>query len=240
VAASSGAPGNAAVDIKPPLSPAGTGVGTTGPVRMRPGPTGPPLTSADLADAGLTTRGVLGTVPPAAVVLAFALLLIIVSFQFLPRLQIEPVVSDGPEFQEALRIWLEGITKTRETPRAVKRFVNRLRFMAMRLRDLSAEAGKAGGRAPLDETDLVAMAVIGDLDKDCLGKTDVELRKWHADGGGSKEDVDIILSSLQVFRGRFGRDPYANKVALPTFRLLAGLVAEGRGETASEMRSRKT
>lgn len=238
VAASSSAPSNAAADIGKPSAPA-TGTETTGPVRMRPAPTGQPLSSANLADAGLTTRGVLGTVPPAAVVLAFALLLIIVSFQFLPRLQIEPVVSDGPEFQEALRIWIEGITKTRETPRAVKRFVNRLRFMAMRLRDLSAEASKAGGRAPLDETDLVAMAVIGDLDKDCLGKTDDELQKWQKAGDGREQDVEIILSSLKVFRQQFGRDPYANEVALPTFRLLAGLVAEGRAETASETRSRK-
>lgn len=239
VAASSGAPSNAAADIKPPLSPAGTATGTTGPVRMRPGPAGPPLTSADLADAGLTTRGVLGTVPPAAVVLAFALLLIIVSFQFLPRLQIEPVVSDGPQFQEALRIWLEGITRTRETPRAVKRFVNRLRFMAMRLRDLSAEASKAGGHPPLDETDLVAMAVIGDLDKDCLGKTDDELQMRQRAGDGRAGDVRIILSSLQVFRLKFGRDPYDNEIALPTFRLLAGLVAEGRAETGSESGARK-
>ena len=241
VAASSGAASPGPADAgKPSASAAGTGVGgTTGPVRMRPAPTGPVLTSADLADAGLTTRGVLGTVPPAAVVLAFALLLIIVSFQFLPRLQIEPVVSDGPEFKEALRIWLEGITKTRETPRAVKRFVNRLRFMAMRLRDLSLEARRAGGHPPLDETDLVALAVIGDLDKDCLGKSDDELRKWHAEGSDKKEDVGIILSSLQVFRRQFGRDPYDNEVALPTFRLLAGIVAEARGETESEMGARK-
>ena len=241
VAASSAAPSSApapADAIKPSASP--PNVGAEGAATLRPAPTSPPLTSADLSDAGLTTRGVLGTVPPVAVVLAFAFLLIIVSFQFLPRLQIEPVVSDGPQFQDALKIWLAGITKTRETPRAVKRFVNRLRFMAMRLRDLSTEARKGGRHPPLDEADLVAMAVIGDLDEDSLGKTDDELRKRQDADGRRKGDVAIILSSLEDFRRRFGRDPYGNEVALPTFRLLAGLVAEGRVGIDPENGSRKT
>jgi hypothetical protein len=241
VAASSAAPSSApapADAIKPSASP--PNVGAEGAATLRPAPTSPPLISADLSDAGLTTRGVLGTVPPVAVVLAFAFLLIIVSFQFLPRLQIEAVVSDGPQFQEALKIWLAGITKTRETPRAVKRFVNRLRFMAMRLRDLSTEARKGGRHPPLDEADLVAMAVIGDLDEDSLGKTDDELRKRQDADGRRKADVAIILSSLEDFRRKFGRDPYGNEVALPTFRLLAGLVAEGRGGIDPENGSRKT
>jgi Cdc6-like AAA superfamily ATPase len=239
VAASSAAPTNAPAADSSKRAVPPSGLGTESAATLRPAPAGPPLTSADLADAGLTTRGVLGTVPPVAVVLAFALLLIIVSFQFLPRLQIEPVVSDGPQFQEALRVWLEGITKTRETPRAVKRFVNRLRFMAMRLRDLSTEAKKDGRDPPLDEADLVAMAVIGDLDQECLGKTDDELRKRQKAGDGRGEDVAIILSSLKDFREQFGRDPYDNEVALPTFRLLAGLVVEGQGETGSEGGLRK-
>jgi KAP-like P-loop domain-containing protein len=241
VAASSAAPSSApapADAIKPsaPLPNAAA----EGAATLRPASTSPPLTSADLSDAGLITRGVLGTVPPVAVVLAFAFLLIIVSFQFLPRLQIEPVVSDGPQFQAALKIWLAGITKTRETPRAVKRFVNRLRFMAMRLRDLSTEARKGGRHPPLDEADLVAMAVIGDLDEDSLGKTDDELRKRRDADGRKKQDVAIILSSLEDFRRKFGRDPYGNEVALQTFRLLAGLVAEGRGGIDPENDSRKT
>jgi hypothetical protein len=234
VAASSAAPTSApaAADAaKQPGAP--TSSAPTGTATMRPAPAAPPLTSAELSDVGLITRGVLGTVPPVAVVLAFALLLIIMSFQFLPRLQIEPVVSDGPQFKEALRIWLEGITKTRETPRAVKRFVNRLRFMAMRLRDLSTGAEKEGRRAPLDEACLVALAVIGDLNEDYLGKTDDELRKRQNAGGGQDEDAAIILSALQNFRQAFRRDPYEDEVALPTFRLLAGIVAEGRGEGES-------
>lgn len=228
----------AATDIgKPSSAPAGTAAGGA---TTRLVPTSAPLTSAELSDAGLTTRGVLGTVPPLAAVLTFALLLMILSFQFLPRLQIEPVVSDGPQFQEALKIWLAGITKTRDTPRAVKRFVNRLRFMAMRLRDLSAEASKGGGAAPLDETDLVAMAVIEDLDRDCLGATDEQLKARQGAGEAKKEEAEIILSALESFRDAFHRNPYQNKLALPTFRLLAGLVSEGRGETATTGDTRRS
>jgi hypothetical protein len=187
-----------------------------------------PPTAAELSAAGLTTHDVMGTIPAPAVVATFAFLLLILGFQFLPRLQREPIVSDGPQFKNALEIWIDGISQTRETPRAVKRFVNRLRFMAMRLRDLSAEAKIAGGQAPLDEADLVAMAVIEDLHKDCLGATDDELRTRQTVNDPGKEEAAIILASLQRFRRSFGRDPYANPLALSTYRRLAGLVAEGR------------
>jgi hypothetical protein len=189
--------------------------------------TGAPVSSAELSNAGLGARGVLGTVPPAAVVAAFALLLIIISIQFLPRLQIEPVVSDSPDFQEALRIWIDGISKTRETPRAIKRFVNRLRFMAMRLRDLSTEADRAGKTPPFTEAALVAMAVTGDVDEALLGAEMDDLSIRITAGGEQAEDAKLVQAALTEFRGRFG-DPYANAVALPTFRLLAGLVAERR------------
>jgi hypothetical protein len=105
---------------------------------------------------------------------------------------------------------------------------------------LSTEARKGGRHPPLDEADLVAMAVIGDLDEDSLGKTDDELRKRRDADGRKKQDVAIILSSLEDFRRKFGRDPYGNEVALQTFRLLAGLVAEGRGGIDPENDSRKT
>jgi hypothetical protein len=193
-----------------------------------PAPTIAPPTAAELSAAGLTTHDVMGTIPAPAVVATFAFLLLILGFQFAPRLQREPIVSDGPQFKNALEIWIDGISQTRETPRAVKRFVNRLRFMAMRLRDLSAEAKRAGGRAPLDEADLVAMAVIEDLQKDCLGATDAELRTRQTADDPGKQEAAIILASLQRFRRSFGRDPYAHPLALSTYRRLAGLVAEGR------------
>ncbi|MFB9263604.1 hypothetical protein ACFFWD_10530 [Bradyrhizobium erythrophlei] len=234
VAASSAAPGVPTAPVRASNTPpSSAGFGATGSATLRPPLTDPPVSAAELSNAGLAARGVLGTVPPAAVVFAFALALIIVSIQFLPRLQIEPVVSDSPEFQEALRIWLGGIIRTRETPRAVKRFVNRLRFMAMRLRDLSVEAERAGQRPPFNEADLVAMAVTGDVNEELLGAGPDDLKIRAMAGGERGQDAELVRTALENFRGKFG-DPYGNAVALPTFRLLAGLVAERRAETPAE------
>ena len=41
------------------------------------------------------------------------------------------VVKDSPEFEEALRVWLPLISGKRQTPRAIKRFVNKVRYLAM-------------------------------------------------------------------------------------------------------------
>lgn len=43
----------------------------------------------------------------------------------------EVVVKDSPEFIEALKIWLPVITAKQNTPRSVKRFLNRVRYLAM-------------------------------------------------------------------------------------------------------------
>lgn len=43
----------------------------------------------------------------------------------------EVVVKDSPEFVEALKIWLPVITAKQNTPRSVKRFLNRVRYLAM-------------------------------------------------------------------------------------------------------------
>lgn len=51
------------------------------------------------------------------------------------RISIRPetVVKDSKEFRQALEIWHNFIHSKQNTPRAVKRFMNRLRFFAMRL-----------------------------------------------------------------------------------------------------------
>jgi hypothetical protein len=45
--------------------------------------------------------------------------------------QEEVVVKDSPEFVEALKIWLPVITAKQNTPRSVKRFLNRVHYLAM-------------------------------------------------------------------------------------------------------------
>jgi photosystem II stability/assembly factor-like uncharacterized protein len=55
------------------------------------------------------------------------------------------VVRDSPEFAEALKIWLPVIITKQHTPRSIKRFLNRVRYLAMRQRP--SEAAKTmGGR----------------------------------------------------------------------------------------------
>lgn len=46
----------------------------------------------------------------------------------------EPTVSDSPRFQVALRAWAPYVARRRATPRAFKKFLNRVRYYAMRQR----------------------------------------------------------------------------------------------------------
>ena len=49
--------------------------------------------------------------------------------------------SDSPAFAEALKIWQPWIQSRQETPRAIKRYLNRVRFIALRLRGNYPEPG---------------------------------------------------------------------------------------------------
>ncbi len=63
------------------------------------------------------------------------------------------IVNDSPEFADALRIWLPVITTRQNTPRSVKRFVNKVRYLAMRQRPVTAiESPDAGFLAQLSHT----------------------------------------------------------------------------------------
>ncbi len=48
-------------------------------------------------------------------------------------LQPDVIVKDSPEFQSALRVWQPFIYSRQNTPRSIKRFMNRIRYFAMRL-----------------------------------------------------------------------------------------------------------
>src|SRR5262249_14757548 len=124
------------------------------------------MTTSQLTSDGLLSVDPLGTVPPSALVLVFVLSIAMVAMLFVPRLFPEPIVNDSPQFKNALRIWVDGISIRRETPRAVKRFVNRLRFMAMRLREVERGAQQVGQFSPVNEPTLVTFASIEDLDED--------------------------------------------------------------------------
>jgi len=50
------------------------------------------------------------------------------------------IVKDSPEFEIALKIWHSQIHSDQTTPRSIKRFMNRLRYLAMRQRPLIESA----------------------------------------------------------------------------------------------------
>src|SRR5262249_30520138 len=185
------------------------------------------ISDAALERLGVLSSNALATVPPSVLIFAFIMLLAVLSLQFLKRLNPEPVVCDSPEFIDALRIWVDGVSARRETPRAVKRFVNRLRFMAMRLREVQSKLLQdSTGSAPLDEPKLVTFATIEDIDASSLGKTAEVLRTEQT------ISHELIYQGLMRFRSEFNHDAYNDPNALGIYRVIAGLVEErgGKGE----------
>lgn len=85
------------------------------------------------------------------------------------RLSIPPgvVIRDSAEFEEALATWHPLIFSTRKTPRSIKRFLNRVRYLAMLQRSQSPEPTRWQqvlrwlrlGRAPEPATDGKAPAI---------------------------------------------------------------------------------
>lgn len=71
------------------------------------------------------------------------------------------LVSDSEDFTHAIHDWILLMGYRNSTPRRIKRFVNRARFLTMRLRN-ERESG-------ITENDLVTMAGMHELDPDLLG-----------------------------------------------------------------------
>jgi len=115
-------------------------------------------------------------------------LLLYVCWRVLSRKE-EVLVRDSPEFRRALEIWDTLIVNTHSTPRSTKRFMNRVRCLAMRLRP-SAEAEPRwrflwnwpnpetpGSTFPstsqLPESMLVALSTIYDLAPEAIRNDDL-------------------------------------------------------------------
>ena len=78
-----------------------------------------------------------GLTPTAAVpawVLAVTVIVLCVVAWRSSRRKVTEITEDSREFLEALKIWLPWLMAKQSTPRAVKRFINRLRYIAIRLR----------------------------------------------------------------------------------------------------------
>jgi KAP family P-loop domain len=132
------APPPAATVATPAAQPPAPAAGTASPVA--PGALAPPtvlrntLSAAELeakyADHGWATHVAIGVVC-VLLLLAFAIRYI--------ELADRTKVSDTPDFEAALRLWAPVVREGRPTPRFLKRYKNRVRYFAMRMRPMPEE-----------------------------------------------------------------------------------------------------
>lgn len=124
---------------------------------------------------------------PVIVFAAIALLLVLSAWIVINR-RPDPVVRDSEGFKAALRIWKDVVYARRATPRALKRFVNRVRYLAMGQRverpagsllDRMLSAATGAGTPPttppdrkragaIDDPTLVALAAIDEVAGDAF------------------------------------------------------------------------
>jgi hypothetical protein len=192
-----------------------------------PGGTGPTRKFASVEPSYLEW------IPAWAYVLVLLILFLLPIAWLTRRFSEEAIVDDSPSFREALSIWDDLIAARRQTPRAIKRFMNRLRFLAMRVRDVTQEEDACGGAsAPLDEPLLVTYAAMEEL-----GETEPNPTRQPA--GGAAQDLKAQLAQgIEAFTMRFHRNPHAELQSREVYRRIAGIVEErGPADTAAESAS---
>jgi hypothetical protein len=119
----------------PPASTIDAGKETTSQTKTTPAPT---QETDEKQPFELLPGSTPTTAIPAWALLLVAVLLLISAWQSSRRKALE-ITEDSRDFQQALRIWLPWLMAKQATPRAVKRFINRLRYIAIRLRKVAAE-----------------------------------------------------------------------------------------------------
>jgi hypothetical protein len=114
-------------------SPAATAVTLPNPAPRRPGSgLDTPPNTAPVPD--LQPREPDYVIPPYYSLMAIGLLFITGSFYWVLTSRRTGTLKDSPAFATALGIWHQVVFAKHRTPRALKRFVNRVRYMAMRQR----------------------------------------------------------------------------------------------------------
>ena len=78
------------------------------------------------------------------------------------------VVDDSEPFSRALRVWNPVIASQLETPRELRRFMNRLRYSAVRLNGMSEDSGFENA---LSEEEIVSLAALYLLNPTCIELT---------------------------------------------------------------------
>ncbi|MGE0682011.1 MAG: hypothetical protein AB7P69_14070, partial [Candidatus Binatia bacterium] len=130
------------------------------------------------------------------------------------RKQEEVVVKDSPEFVEALKIWLPVITAKQNTPRSVKRFLNRVRYLAMLQRPQEETArpivvvqtnGKPAANGKIiPESLLVALSAVHQRYPERAETNDSFMEKVKELGGELAEQEvanlpPVLLRGVQIF-----------------------------------------
>ena len=98
----------------------------------------------------------------------------------------DDIQYDSNTFKDALQIWLPLAAQRRETPRAIKRFVNRTRYFAMRLRD----ERNASNSDPDSEATIVALSAIHQIDPDVISKPAEQIVDSLTVGLATNDDFD--------------------------------------------------
>ena len=190
----------------------------------------PAADSRDVVELGETadTSGFAGMIVAIALLLAVGIL----------RLadEVDIAVHDSDDFSGALAIWQDLVAHRRGTPRHLKRFVNRVRLLAMRERDLRARlpgwirvyrwirqrftnwrpAKLNPGVFEQDEEMLVALSAIQDYDEPQL-QDDDRWRVLKADEGGAEHGIKERLKAAvsghrKKFAGWAPTDEQRNRV----------------------------
>ena len=137
----------------------------------------------DLEDRGLAAllqKGLQFVVRRFGTLVLIAFILVITIFGLF-QLPPDPEIEDSEDFADALKIWHPWVIIKRQTPRSIKRYKNRVRYFAMRLRsddepqpawrrlmqrlkgssaDKNAEEESSADETPLQEPLLVALGAI--------------------------------------------------------------------------------
>ena len=186
--------------------------GTTEPI----GPTPDPIVTPDPSSGprAATAEALSGFVPGAkdAVPWWFSLLpagsflfATVIAITLLLMRRQEDRIQDSPAFTRALKIWHPLIRAKTNSPRQMKRFMNRVRYFAMASSvstPVSESSGAETSGPPnehhFSESMLVALATLDDLGEDLVLAS---LRRTNEEAPVA--DIDGIGEALRMHRGRF-------------------------------------
>ncbi len=143
-------------------------------------------------------------------------------------------VEDSPHFKDALAIWQPWISLQRSTPRAIKRYVNYVRYLAMRYKApepeksstlFSAENNQNSPQSDINEENLVALSAIYAIEPTWLTNKDrfsklkegyiqqmVESKfkaaMTYTDGDQYSQLSQSLQSSIERHKKKFGSNAF--------------------------------